>query len=316
MNPIKICSVEKYALLDQPFKFDFPVEYTEYQNLTVDEFKHNVHNQNVIIVCDLDIDEIILENNPDLKLVALCSTGYNHINVQLLKERGIKVCNIRGQATDAVAEHAFTLMLSLIKNFQQQVNAVSNGAWVKTQKAFYLAAPMRELKGKTLVILGKGTIGHSFAEKAKVFGMKVIFSEHRHALFCREGYMPFDEAIKQADVLSLHCVLNNETQEVIDSDVFKMMKPDSLLINVGRGALINEKDLAEAIQTNKIGGYGADVLSSEPPSEDNPLLQLEHPNVIITGHIAWATEEAQQRLFLILQDNINKNLQEVEQNLI
>lgn len=318
MTPLKITCTEKYVLIDQDFKFDFPVEYTEYQQLSQDQLYHQVFDQDVIIISDLIIDEQVLKNNPNLKLLALCSTGYNHVNIELLRQHNVQVCNIRGYAGDAVAEHAFTLMIQLIKNFSQQVEGVKQGLWATGQGSFYLAAPMRELKGKTLTILGKGEIGESLAQKARAFGMHVIFSERKNASQCREGYVPFEQAIQQADILSLHCELNQSTHHLIDHSVLSQMKPESILINVGRGGLVKDSDLIEALLNHQLSGFGADVLDQEPPAKDHPLLMLQHqhPNVLITGHIAWGTEEAQQRLFDILQDNINKNMNGIAQNLV
>ncbi|TCM63845.1 glycerate dehydrogenase/hypothetical protein [Acinetobacter calcoaceticus] len=313
---LKITCTEKYLLLDREFKFNFPHEYTEYQQLNQHEFTQLVHSQDVIILSDLDIDEQILSNNPNLKLLALCSTGYNHINLALLKQHGVQVCNIRGQAADAVSEHAFAFMMNLIKRFPQQIAAVDQGRWTQSNQAFYLAGPMRELKGKTLVIIGKGDIGLALEQKAKAFGMHVIFSERKHAQHCRAGYVPFDQAIPQADVLSLHCALNAETQHLIDHAVLNHMKKDSLLINVGRGGLMNNADLVRALESQKLAGFATDVLTQEPPGADHPLLNIKHDNVLITAHIAWATDEAQQRLFDILESNINQNIQGIAQNLI
>lgn len=310
---IKVTCTEKYALINQKFNFDFECQYTEYQKLNQEEFYEKVHDQDVIILCDLNIDERILHNNPNLKLVALCSTGYNHVNIDLLKKHNIKICNIRNQANDAVSEHAFVLMINLIKNFQQQLLAVQEGLW---NEGFLLAAPMLELKNKTLVILGKGRIGLALAEKARAFGMHIIFSERKNSPICRDGYIPFEEAISQADILSLHCELNTETQNLIDLAVLKKMKPSSILINVGRGKLINDIDLVYALNHGLIAGFGTDVLSQEPPAKDHPLLVINHPNVLITGHIAWATNEAQQRLFTILENNINLNILGHAENLI
>lgn len=313
---MKITCTEKYVLLDQKFNFDFPHEYTEYVQLTQDEFYEKVHNQDVIILSDLNIDERILQNNPELKLVALCSTGYNHINIPLLRQHGIKVCNIRGQATVAVAEHAFCFMMNLLKNFKQQVDAIKQERWSAENEAFCLAAPMRQLKNKTLTIIGKGNIGQALAEMAKAFGMQVIFSERKNASQCRTGYVPFEEAIQRADVVSLHCALSAETENLIDLAVLKQMKKGAVLMNLGRGGLICDQSLIHALENQWIAGFATDVLNQEPPSADHPLLTLKHPNILITGHIAWATDEAQQLLFDILQDNINKNMTGTEHNLV
>lgn len=316
MSTLNICCVEKGVLLNQAFQFDFPVNYTEYEQLSQQQFYDQVHDQDVLIISDLKVDEQILNHNPNLKLLALCSTGYDHVDLALLKSRNVKVCNIRGYAGDAVAEHAFILMMNLIKNFTSQVQAVQNGAWTNSAVSFHLAAPIRELKHKNLVIVGKGEIGQSLADKAKAFGMKVIFSERKNSSSCREGYLPFEDAIQQADILSLHCELNDETRQMIDADVIAKMKPNSILVNVGRGGLIHSQDVADALLNGQLAGFGADVLDQEPPKENHPLLQLNHPNVMITAHIAWATDEAQERLFSILESNINQNILGHDQNLV
>ncbi|MEZ2903596.1 D-2-hydroxyacid dehydrogenase [Acinetobacter terrestris] len=316
MKTLKITCAEKGVLINKAFSFDFPVEYTEYEQLSQQQFYHQVRDQDVIIISDLKVDEQILKNNPNLKLLALCSTGYDHVNVDLLKSKNVRICNVRGYAGDAVAEHAFILMMNLIKNFGAQLNAVQSGAWSEGSVSFYLAAPMRELNKKTLAILGKGEIGKALAEKAQAFGMNVIFSERKNAEKCREGYVPFEQAIQQADILSLHCELNDETRSMIDQNVLKQMKKDSILINVGRGGLVNNQDVVQALKNNEISGFGADVLDQEPPAQDHPLLNINHPNVMITAHIAWATDEAQERLFSIIESNINQNIKGYSQNLI
>lgn len=318
MTPFKITCAEKYVLIQRAFQFDFPAHYTEYDQLTQHEFEQQVHDQDVIVISELEINKIILKNNPTLKLVALCSTGYNHIDLALLHQHGVKVCNIRNYAGDAVAEHAFTMMMLLIKNFNLQLDAVKTGLWSQGSSAFYLASPMQELKNKTLVILGKGEIGQSLAQKATAFGMHVIFSERKDALMCRSGYVAFEDAIRQADILSLHCELNAQTQHLMNTDTLAQLKKGSLLINVGRGELVDDVALIDAIKSGHLAGFATDTLDQEPPAIDHPLLQLQQDcsNVLITGHIAWATDEAQQRLFEILQDNINKNMQGIEKNLV
>ncbi|MBO3671009.1 D-2-hydroxyacid dehydrogenase [Acinetobacter soli] len=317
-TPFKITCAEKYVLIQRAFQFDFPAHYTEYDQLTQHEFEQQVHDQDVIIISDLAVNKTILKNNPNLRLVALCSTGYNHIDLALLHQHGVKVCNIRNYAGDAVAEHAFTMMMILIKNFNLQLDAVKTGLWSQGSSAFYLASPMQELKNKTLVILGKGEIGLSLGQKATAFGMNVIFSERNNALICRPGYVAFNDAIQQADILSLHCELNAQTKHLMNADTLARMKKGSLLINVGRGELVDDVALIDAIKSGHLAGFATDTLDQEPPAIDHPLLQLQQDcsNVLITGHIAWATDEAQQRLFEILQDNINKNMQGIEKNLV
>lgn len=318
MSTLKITCVEKYVLINRTFNFQFPCDFQEFDKLSQEQFENDVKNQDVIILSDLIINEKVVNNNPNLKLVALCSTGYNHVDMELLRKHNVKVCNIRGYAGDAVSEHAFILMINLIKNFSLQAEGVKEGLWSTGNSSFYLAAPIRELKNKTLAIIGKGEIGLSLAEKAQAFGMNVIFSERKNATECRDGYIPFTSAIQQADVVSLHCELNASTQNMIDADVLSQMKSNSILINVGRGGLVHEADLVQALENKTISAYGADVLSVEPPANDHPLIELQRKmsNVIITGHIAWATDEAQVRLFDILESNVNKNMQGIEANLV
>lgn len=318
MSTLNVACLEKYVLINKNFDFNFDCNYVEYEKISQEDFENKIQDQDIIIISDLIINEKVIHNNPNLKLVALCSTGYNHVDMNLLRQHGIKVCNIRGYAGDAVAEHAFILMMNLIKNFNLQADGIKNGLWCNENGSFYLAAPIRELKNKTLAIIGKGEIGLSLAEKAKAFGMNVIFSERKNSSECREGYVAFNTAIQQADIVSLHCELNDLTRHLIDGAVLTQMKPDSILINVGRGGLVNEVDLACALENKTISAYGTDVLSVEPPANDHPLIELQRkiPNIIITGHIAWATDEAQVRLFNILENNINQNMQGGEVNLI
>lgn len=317
-NSLKVTCTEKYVLIDKTFKFDFPTQYTEYNHLSQKEFEQQVYDQDILIISELEINSIILEHNPHLKLVALCSTGYNHVDLNLLAQHHIKVCNIRNYASDAVAEHAFAMMIFLVKNFALQISATKNGLWSQSSSAFYLAAPMTELKHKTLVILGKGEIGLSLAHKAEAFGMRVLFSERKHALVCRSGYISFEDAIRQADILSLHCELNSQTKHIIDDDVLSKMKSGSYLINVGRGELINDTALINAITCGKLAGFATDTLNQEPPVSNHPLIKLQqdHDNVILTAHIAWATQEAQIRLFDVLEHNINQNMKGHDLNLI
>ncbi|MCG2574775.1 D-2-hydroxyacid dehydrogenase [Acinetobacter sp. ME22] len=311
-----ITCAERNVLINRAFEFLIPVKYTEHERLSQTELELKVLNQHVIIVHDLNITEKVLQNNPDLILVALCSTGYDHINLDLLNKHNVKVCNIRDHANDAVAEHSFALMIVLIKNLHHQIEAVKNGVWSRHKDSFYLAAPMRELKGKTLVIIGKGNIGLSLAKKAEAFGMNVFFSERKNSDFCRPGYIPFKDAISCADVLSLNCQLNKDTKNLINLETLKLMKKTSIIINAGRGGLINDLDIILALQNDMIAGFGTDVLNQEPPPLNHPLIKFKHPNLLITAHIAWATNEVQERLFLQLESNINNNLRGIHQNII
>ncbi|TCM63298.1 glycerate dehydrogenase/hypothetical protein [Acinetobacter calcoaceticus] len=307
---------EKYLSPDDfncNFKFDFDAKVTRYQQLSQQQFHQDIYDQDILVVNDLMVDQPIFEHNPNLKLIALCSTGYEQVDLALAQHKGVKVCNIRGYAADTVAEHAFLLMMSLMRNLMSYHQSVIDGRWYKSQSFSLADFPIFDLKGKTLVIVGKGEIGQSLALKATAFGMQVIYAERKGCLSCRAGYMPFNDAIQIADVISLHCPLQKDRPAMIDLDCMLRMKSSCYLINVSRGALVNEHDLVWALKHQLIAGYAADVIQPEPPPQDHPLLQAGL-NVLLTPHIAWSSFEAKQRMFHILNQNINLNMQGIDHN--
>lgn len=315
MDQVRITCAEKEILGDLTFRFEFDAVYTEYCKLNQQQF-YALKDQNILIVNKQIVDERVIVNNPKLRLVAVCSTGYEHINLPLLRTHGIHACNIRGYAGDTVAEHAFVLMINLVKNFVAQYDAVRTGEWSASARYSYVAAPIREMSGRHLVIIGKGETGRALAMKAQAFGMKVSFCERKHAASCRPGYIPFEQAIALADILSLNCELNQDTHRLIDGPVLSRMRPGSFLVNVGRGGLIDEDDVVQALQEGRIGGFATDVLNQEPPVKNHPLLMLKNANVIVTAHIAWATQEARNRMFEVVNRNINAFVAGQPQNLI
>ncbi|MDR6104952.1 glycerate dehydrogenase [Acinetobacter baylyi] len=318
MQHVRITCTEKQYLGNQTFRFNFPVNYTEFEKLTQQQFYDQVKDQHVLIVNDLKVDQQVMDNNPELQLIALCSTGFDHVDIGLAKQRNIKVCNIKGYAGDTVAEHAFLLMLNLVKNLQFYQNSVVSGLWSDSNCFCYQDHhfPIYDLKDKTLVIVGRGEIGQSLALKAQAFGMQVFFSERPNQEGCREGYIPFQTALQIADVLSLHCSLNADNRHMLNQETLNLMKPNSFIINVSRGGLVNEHDLLIALRTGRIAGYGADAMTQEPPPRDNPLLKSGLPNILLTPHIAWASEEAKQRMIEILVQNIHLNLDGIDHNRI
>jgi len=315
LDQLRITCAEKEILADSNFRFEFDAVYSEYSKLNQQQF-YEIKDQHILIVNKQVVDERVLANNPHLKLVAVCSTGYDHIDLPLLKQHGIHACNVRGYAGDTVAEHAFLLMINLVKNFVAQYRAVTNGDWSASAKTCYVAAPIHELAGRHLVILGRGEIGRALAEKARAFGMKVSFSERKNASVCRAGYIPFDQAIAQADILSLNCTLNEDTMHLIDASVLSGMRLGSFLVNVGRGGLVNENDVLEALRAGRMAGFATDVLIEEPPVSTHPFLKSTNENLIVTAHIAWATQEARNRMFEVINRNINAFVAGEPQNLI
>lgn len=308
MSSKKIVFLDKGTLEKANLVFDFPFEMTNIENCTKDEdsVSKAIEGHEIAITNKVPISRKVMEENPQLKLIAVSATGFNIIDIEAAKELGITVCNVANYSGTAVAEHAFMMMISLMHRLPVYEKEVHAGEWQKSPYFTIFAAPIFELKGKTLGIFGKGDIGHKLAEYAKAFGMKVLFSERKNAKEVREGYVAFEEVLKQSDVYSIHAPLTEETKNLIDEKELSMMKDDVIIINVSRGGLVNELAMANALRNRTVGGAGFDVLTLEPPKPDNPLLASDLGNFILTPHTAWMSEEALENLVEILQNNINQ----------
>ncbi|UNM95567.1 D-2-hydroxyacid dehydrogenase [Ignatzschineria rhizosphaerae] len=304
--------MKKIVFLDQGtlsrFKldFNFPYELTNIDNCPKDEVAKALEGHEIAITNKVVIDRAAMVANPQLKLIAVAATGYNVVDIAAAKELGIMVCNVAGYSTTAVAEHAFMMMISLMHRLPLYEPRMRDGEWQRSEFFSIFGAPIFELKGKTLGIFGKGSIGSQFAKYAQSFGMKVLFSERQNASEVREGYTPFEEVLTSSDVYSLHAPLTPETKDMISEAEIARMKDDVILLNVSRGGLINEAALAKALREGRVGGAGVDVLTTEPPKPDNPLLANDLGNFIITPHTAFASEEALDQLVALLMNNINQ----------
>lgn len=288
----------------RPFRFDFPHRYTAYALTAPEQVAERIADADVVIVNKVVLAAEQFAAAPRLKLVALAATGYNNIDVSAAREQGVAVCNLRGYGNDSVAEHAFMLMLALMRNLPAYQRDVAAGMWQQAPFFCHYAAPIRNLNGKTLAIVGRGNIGTALAGYAQAFGMRVLFAERKHAQSVREGYTDFDCALQQADIVSLHCPLNEQTRHLIGERELQLMKAQAVLINVGRGGLADEQAVLAALKYGQLGGAAFDVLTQEPPREGNPLL-ARLPNLIVTPHIAWASAEALERMAAMLEDNVN-----------
>lgn len=239
-----------------------------------------------------------------IKLICVAATGTNNIDLVAARELGIPVCNVRNYGNHSVAEHCVGLIFALARQIPAYHQAVQTGAWQQSQHFCLLDYPIFEIAGKTLGIIGYGSLGQATAKLASALGMKIIIAERLDATEIRPDRVHLNELLAQADVISLHCPLTEQTKGFINAERLKQMKPTALLINTARGALINEADLLIALQTGQIAGAALDVLSIEPPTAANPLLQLSLANLIITPHIAWASHRARQTLIDQLADII------------
>lgn len=231
---------------------------------------------------------------PHLRYIGVLATGYNVVDIEAAQERGIVVTNIPAYSTPSVAQMVFAHLLNVTNHVAHYAEGNRQGRWCQSPDFLWMDTQVTELSGKTMVVKGMGNIGCQVAQIALALGMHVVAVTHRTDLPKDVVKASWPEALAIADVLSLHCPLTDETREMINHDALRKMKPTAILINTGRGPLINEKAVAEALHANRLGAYCADVLSQEPPSPANPLLTA--PRCYLTPHIAWASREARKRL--------------------
>ena len=244
-----------------------------------------------------------LEAARDLELIAVAGTGTDGIDLGAAQERGIAVCNVRGYCTASVVQHAWALILSLTQHLGQYARLATEGSWVETEKYAVLANPSRELSGRVLGIVGWGTLGRGVTAVGEAFGMRSIIC-NRPGAAPEGGRVSLDELLATADIVSLHCPSTPATRGLIGARELGLMRPDALLINTARGALVDGAALAGALRAGRLGGAGIDVLPQEPPVDGDPLLEPDIPNLILTPHIAWAAREARQRCIDEMAANI------------
>ncbi len=247
-----------------------------------------------ILVNKLRITREIMERVPALELIALAATGTNNVDLEAARERGIAVCNLRDYCTASVVQHVFGALLTLTHRLREYDALVRSGAWQLGGQFCLLDFPIRELAGRRLGIVGFGTLGRGVAHAARAFGLEVLVA-NRPGGERVPGRVDLDELLPQVDVLSLHCPLTPATDGLLDRARLGLMKPDAVLINTARGALVDGAALADALRAGRLGGAAVDVLPQEPPVDGHPLLAGDIPNLIVTPHIAWAAREARQR---------------------
>ena len=316
MSTLNVVVLDRASLLHRPFNLNFPHQLTAYDITEAADTADRLQDAHIVISNKVNISAEHIADNPQLKLIAIAATGYNNVDLVAAKAAGITVCNIRAYGNESVAEHAFMLMITLMRNLPAYQRDVAAGLWQNSPFFCHFGAPMRDLNGKTLGIFGRGNIGSALASRAEAFGMKVCYGEQKNVTSIRSGYMAFDDLIAQADVISLHCPLTEQTANMISLTELQSMKPGAILINVSRGGLVDETALVAALKYGMLGGAGVDVLTEEPPKNGNPLLKARLPHLIVTPHMAWGSSEAQNKLFDILVDNINNFVEGKPQNVL
>ena len=269
--------------------------FSVYDRTPYDKIVERMGSAEIMITNKCIIDEGVLEKLENLRYIGVLATGYNNIDVSACKRRGIVVTNVPSYSTESVVQSVFGLILELYIGIGSQSASVKRGDWAKAPDFCYYPMGLRELSGKTLGIIGYGSIGRRVKEVALAFGMKVLVNT-RTKRVPEDGfrYVTREELFSESDIVTLHCPLTDENKGMINSAAISLMKPGAIIINTARGGLIVSSELCEALKTGRIAGAGLDVAECEPPAADDPL--IAQPNVIVTPHTAWATHEARERL--------------------
>jgi glycerate dehydrogenase len=257
------------------------------------EIPRRIEAADVVVTNKCPLGRDALSGAKQLRLVAVAATGTNNVDLEAARELGLTVCNIRDYCSEAVAQHVITLLLNLLTGQPWYRDAVRRGEWSASRQFCLLGRPIREARGLNFGVVGYGSLGRAVAEKARALGMNVLVAE-RKGRPPRAGRIPFEDVLRSADVLSIHCPLTDATRNLIARDELRRMKPEAILINTARGGIVNERDLAEGLRHGVIAGAGLDTLTVEPPPADHPLLAGDIPNLLLTPHNAWASRTARQ----------------------
>ena len=282
-------------------------EYEYYESADVENSKEYIKDADVIVFNKTKMNEELLKDAQNLKFLAITATGFDNIDLEYCKKRGIGAANVKAYSTPAVAQHTFALALYLLEKINYYDEFVKSGKYSSQSGFCNFDCLYTELEGKTWGIIGMGNIGKKVAKIAEAFGCNVIFYSASGNSTCTDyERVEFDELLGRSDFLSIHCPLSDRTRGIMNMDAFKKMKKNAILINVARGAIVNDADLAYALENNMIAGAGLDVLSKEPMEDNNPLGKIkDSTKLIITPHMAWASVESRQRCL----DEVYKNIE-------
>jgi glycerate dehydrogenase len=312
----KIVFLDRSTVIANVRQPAFPHQWQEYPSTSSEQVLARLKDATIAITNKVHLRRETLAQLPRLKMVAVSATGTDNVDIAYCKERGIVVSNVRNYAAHTVPEHVFMLMLALRRNLLAFREDVQKGEWQKAAQFCLFTHPVRDLHGSTLGIMGGGSIGKSVAQMAQAFGMKVLQSEHKGVTTVRPGYTAFDTVLRECDVITLHLPLKDNTRHMISTAEFERMRPGAILINTARGGLVDENALLQALQSGRLGGAGFDVLTKEPPTEGNPLLDINLPNFILTPHVAWSGSAAMQTMADQLIDNIEAYAAGTPRNLV
>ncbi|SSC71727.1 unnamed protein product [Ciceribacter sp. T2.26MG-112.2] len=283
----------------------FPHELVVHDRTTAEQVRERIAKADIVVSNKVPLRRESLIHAPRLKMIAVAATGTDIVDLAAAKERGITVSNIRNYAKHTVPEHTFALMLALRRSIIPYRQSVLDGRWQEAAQFCFFDHPIADLGGSTLGIIGHGTLGKAVGRIAEAFGMKVLIAGRKGTDQVKPGQTPFDEVMRRADVLTLHCPLNAETRGIISTREFALMEKTPIIINTGRGGLVDELALEQALEKGEIAAAGFDVTDGEPPAADSPMMRIAaRLNVILTPHVAWASREAIQSLADQLIENI------------
>ena len=316
---MKITVLEGYGLNPGDMSWEAMAslgELTVYDRTAPEETYERSVGSEMLITNKTRIDNELMERLPKLKYIGVLATGYNVVDIEAAHKHGVTVTNIPAYSTMSVAQQVFALILAITNRVEHYASENHDRRWSRNPDFCYWDTPLTELAGKTMGIIGLGNIGTAVARIALAFGMSVAAYTSKPQGVLPEGIEKkgLREIFAESDIVTLHCPLTAETERMVDAPLLSLMKPKAILINTGRGPLIDEEAVAAALTDGRLGGFGADVLSSEPPAADNPLLSA--PNAFITPHIAWATREARERLMEIAVGNVAAFLEGKPRNVV
>ncbi|OOF40359.1 glycerate dehydrogenase [Rodentibacter rarus] len=305
-------AIPKHIPIPRP---NFEHKWIEYPHTSASQTIERAKDADIVITSKVIFDRKTLEQLPKLKLIALTATGTNNIDLVAAKELGVEVKNVTGYSSVTVPEHVLGLIFSLKHSLAGWLRDQTLAKWGESQQFCYFDYPITDVRGATLGVVGKGCLGSEVGRLAQALGMKVLYAEHKDAATCRAGYTPFNEVLKQADILTLHCPLTPSTENLINAETLSQMKKGAFLINTGRGPLVDEKALLNALTRGHLGGAALDVMIKEPPEKDNPLILAAKtmPNLIITPHIAWASDSAVTTLVKKVTQNMEEFVAQLNQ---
>lgn len=294
----------------------FDHDWIEYGETFSEQVVERLRGATIVISNKLPLRGSELSQLPEMKLIAIAATGSDNIDLDYCRGHRIAVSNTRGYAVNSVPEHVLMMILALRRNLLAYRQDVQDGKWQQSKQFCLLTHELHDINRSTLGIIGHGSIGKAMARLGESIGMRVLISEHQNAEPIRAGRTSFKDILRQSDVVSLHCPLTDETRDMFGAAEFAMMKPNALLINTARGGLVEDAALIEALQNGSIAGAGYDALREEPPRQGSPLLDLNLPNLIVTPHVAWASNEAVQALADQVIDNIEAFIGGTPRNLL